>query len=277
MKAGLLTATARAGLGYHANSSKNKKPLSLFQTIHYMPDSIFCPKCGTPNQPDFMYCTSCGFALSAISKPGAEKTPPPYTAPGYNQPVAAAAPAKAASGMPRWLPAVIVIVVLAAIGFLIVNNEQSKKKNGSNTGLTNDNYGQDNTHISDPLKPTDNIKAKDFAGVWRPYESNDQEGDKVKLGDPKDDLFIEVSNGRVAMYSRSEIDEEDRNMDFTCDELVGNTISCIMRNKKHPDEGQASIKLEMQSSKNEMTVTISPQNETEKLIVKVRRLNETGN
>ncbi len=248
-----------------------------------MPDSIFCPKCGTPNRPDFKFCTSCGFDLSNISKGAAEntnpeKTPPPYTAPVQNQPAAVAAPAKAAPGMPRWLPAVIVIVVLAGIGFLILNNEQSKNKNlsGKDSGLTQKDNGTQGDHdIPDITDLSGKIKLKDFAGVWRAYESSDPE--KARLDDPKDDLFIEVSNGRLNMYPRSELDEEDRSLNVTCDELVGNTINCLLKSKENPDGSTASIKLELHSSKNEITFTIISGPSEEKLVVKARKLGEGGN
>lgn len=247
-----------------------------------MPDTLFCPKCGTSNQPDFMFCTSCGFALSTISKrtpenTSSEKTPPPYTAPVQNKPAAVAAPAKAASSLPRWAPAVIVIVVLAGIGFLIWNNEQSKNKNpsGKGSGLTqNENGTQDNNDISAITNPPGKIQVEDFAGVWRVYDSNDPERKKIKLGDPKDDLFIEVSNGQPTIYPRNELDKE-RSTDIDCNEVVGNTINCKAKNK---EDGLAfSLKLELASSKNEMTITIIPEEATETLIIKARRLNETGN
>jgi hypothetical protein len=242
-----------------------------------MQDSIFCPKCGTSNHNDFKFCTSCGFDLSTIGKvapenTGTEKTPPPYTAPVQTKPAPVAAPAKAASAMPRWVAPVIIIVVLAGIGFLIWNNEQSKNKN---PGLTQNDNGIKDGHDISIITDQAKIKLKDFAGVWRAYESSDP---GEKLGDSKDDLFIEVSNGRVTMYARDELDEEDRKMDITCDELVGNAISCMMKSKGNPEGSTATMKLELQPSKNDMTVTITQsQSSEEKLIVKARRLGEGGN
>jgi hypothetical protein len=241
-----------------------------------MPGSIFCPKCGTANQADFKFCISCGFDLSAISKSGpgdtnAEKTPPVYIAPVQSQPVVISTPARAGSAMPRWVPIAILVVVLAGVGYFIWNNEQKKKNAGNDTGLMDKkkgNDGQDTAKITEPFKPADHIKAKDFEGIWRAYETN--ANDQEKLGDPKDDLFVEVHNGRIEIYPRSDKDNEKRSEGMTCDDVVGNTISCL-----NIDHGEtASIKLELSSSKNELTVTISSGEGGRTRIIKARRRDE---
>ena len=121
---------------------------------------------------------------------------------------------------------------------------------------------------------TNLIKAEDFAGVWRVYKSNDSIENKVRLGNPEDDLFIEVNNGDFTIYPRNEKDKE-HSAEFSCNEVVGNTITC--NGKSRTDDSSFKLKLEMNSSKNEITITIIPNEATEMMILQARRYNEPGN
>ncbi len=247
----------------------------------FMSDTIYCPKCGTANQADFMFCTSCGFALSTIGKSTtqntvSEKTPPPYIAPVQNIPVAAASPDKTRKALPPWAAPVIVIVVLAGIGFLIWNNEKNKNSTGKETGmkdLQKDYDKKDKDNINDFTFQDTRVKARDFAGVWRPYESLTADDKGIKLGDPKDDLFIEYTNGRLNLYPREE-QHGERSAEIECGEVIGNMITCQATTRNV--EEQYSIKLELHPSKNEMTISITPASEGDGMVVKARRLNETG-
>src|SRR5262245_39421566 len=133
-----------------------------------MQDVLFCPKCGKPNQPDFKFCTSCGFALSTISKATPENTSPEKisltnVASVQKEPAAVVATAKAGPVLSRQVSTIIAIVILAVIGFLIWNNEQSKNKNtfGNESGLTQNEKKIGGNGIP-VTNPSDYIKVEDF-------------------------------------------------------------------------------------------------------------------
>ncbi len=233
----------------------------------------FCPKCGTSIQPDFIFCVSCGFALSTVRNVTPENTSVESAAPVQNTPMAAEAPKTVTSAKAKVSPItprvqlLIIILLLAGAGFWIWYNE-TQNKNSSATGndLTKKKSGY--TGREDHTIPSF-VKLKEFAGVWRIYESSDARQDHAKPDDPKDDLFIDVVNGTLDIYPREEKDRE-HSATFTCNEVVGNTISCKGISKE--DDEVVSLKLEMQSSKNELWITITPNTLTETMIVKARRV-----
>jgi len=246
-----------------------------------MQDLSFCPKCGTALQPGFQFCASCGFALSTIKQadpgdmtpvtPSQQMTSQEKVSPVPNKPVAAA------TQTPLFSPQVhlaIIILIFAGIGAWIWSMESSKhKKAADSIAVLPDQPGntttQDNKDIPTLTIPSTYLKAEDFAGVWRAYEANNSEENDIRIGNPEDDLFIEVTNGNFVMYPRNEKGKEYSAV-FTCNEVAGNSITC--KGKSRADDSSFTIQLEMQSSKNEMTITIIPDEATEKMILKTRRL-----
>ena len=71
------------------------------------------------------------------------------------------------------------------------------------------------------------------------------------------------------MYSRKENDEEDM-ADVTCNEVVGNTINCTVKNKG--EDSSFSLKMEMEDSKNGIMITVTENGAAENLVLKASRL-----
>lgn len=236
----------------------------------------FCPKCGTSIQPGFMFCASCGFSLSTIRDAAPEITPVESAAPVQNKPMAAEAPKTVTPAKTKTSPItprvqlLIILFLLAGVGFWIWYNEtQNKGSSGKENDFTqkqNGNTGPDD-HTIPPVTNSTDLQLNDFAGVWRIYESSDSKQHNVTTDDPKEDLFIDVVNGTLDMYPREEKGKEHSAI-FTCNEVVGNTINCKGTSKE--DDEVFSLKLEMQSSKNELWITITP-TLTETMILKARR------
>jgi hypothetical protein len=197
---------------------------------------------------------------------------PLETAPQATAPKTATATTKT-SFMPPRVHALVIVLILAGIGVWIGINESS----GKNTSTTNsflpekekDNTGQDDNGITVTRPPANNIQAEDFAGTWRAYEATGYEEDKVRIGNPDDDLIIEVSNGSFKMYSRNDSHDEEK-ADVNCREVVGNTINCYVKDKTDPSG--YNLKMEMEDSKNEMTITIVQEGSTQTLVLKARRV-----
>ena len=236
----------------------------------------FCPKCGTSIQPDFMFCVSCGFSVSTIRNVVPENTSVESAATVQNKLLAAEAhktivPAKAkASPITPRIQLIIIILLLAGVGFWIWYNETYNKDSlgKENDRMQNGNTGQYD-HTIPPVTNLTDVQLKDFAGIWRVYETSESRQDNPRLDNPKEDLFIDVVNGNLDMYPREEKDKE-HSVTFACNEIVGNTINCKGRSKD--DEESFSLKLEMQPSKNELWITITPNTLTETVIAKARRL-----
>lgn len=262
-----------------------------------MANVSYCPKCGAAVKPEFEFCTSCGFALSA-ARDGSTGTnipeqPVPVTPAAPATPVPAATPvtpiptvqpttvspvlaASRPAGAPlfsRQVHIIIIAVILAGLGVWIWSMEKDNGKHAGGidslvTGQDKDNTGQDDTNPP-IVEKTVRLKAEDFAGTWRAYETNNPEETGDELGKPENDLFIEVSNGHFSMYPRSEQGKE-HSAEFTCGEVSGNLITCSGYSKD--DEENFTLKLEMGESKDILTLTISPEKPTEIMILKMRRL-----
>jgi len=260
-----------------------------------MQDLSFCPKCGAPIQPDFQFCTSCGLALSKIKEADPVNTNPlPATgesqqmtsqktsipvqsttvAPVSPGTVAPVNPGTAAPLFSRQVHLGIILVLFAGVGVWIWTMENAKHKS-SYSHTTELPVGEQETPSKDDnnkpsiTMPSAYLKAADFAGTWRAYEANNSEQNEVRLGNPDDDLFIEFNNGQFVLYPRTEKGKE-YSAEFNCTEVAGNMITC--KGKSKSDNETFTLKMEMQPSKNEMTLTIIPDVETELMILKLRRL-----
>lgn len=261
-----------------------------------MANLSFCPKCGAAVKPDFQFCTSCGFALSGavIGDPGSNNPPP--TQPEQSSPAVAAAvtpavpvqpvqstpipqqlqplaAAKSADGPVLFSPQVhilIIAIILAGLGAWIWSMETAnkKEKQGGDTFIT----GKDNNGGNDqypPLIEKNKLKASDFTGTWRAYESNNPEETGDELGKPENDLFIEVDNGHFTIYPRNEKGKEP-SAEFTCGEVSGNRITCSGYSKE--EEDSFTLKMELEDSRDLMTMTIIMNEATESMILKLRKL-----
>jgi hypothetical protein len=86
---------------------------------------VFCPRCGTPHEPDAAFCERCGERLAGeqAATPDAAPSPiPPPPAAGTSSPPPFAAPPPAggdASGRRTWLLAGGVVVVLVAVAAIL--------------------------------------------------------------------------------------------------------------------------------------------------------------
>lgn len=252
----------------------------------------FCPKCGSAVKPEFEFCTTCGFALSGVREGGTgNSTPIPQipepAAVTPAPPVSAATPVPVAQpaikttgsdtrppGVPlfsRQVHIIIIAVILAGLAVWIWSMENQKNKGTKDTGTIISGPGKQTEELTTlpTVEKENRLQAEDFAGTWRAYETNNPEEDKNELGKPENDLFIEVNNGSFSIYPRNEKDKE-HSAEFTCGELTGNTISCSGYSRDEKEN--FSLKMEMQESKNEMTMTISPEKPTEIMIIKMRRL-----
>lgn len=247
-----------------------------------MQDLLFCPKCGASVLPEDQFCTSCGTSLLQFKNPISEPAPVVTTTPVESKPVAIplaspVAKTTAATETPPLHKAMPFVAVLLFVGLGIWNwldNKESKNKNSFDTeSVRNENEDEssssENYNKPNITNPGSFISLNDFAGTWRAYEANNNEENDVKIGNPDDDLFIEVKNGGLDIYPRNEIDKE-RSATITCGQVVGSTISCRGTDKN--DGAVFTIKLELQSSKNEMTISIIPDEPTESLILKARRI-----
>ena len=267
----------------------------------YMENFSFCPKCGAAVQPGDQFCTSCGFSLAQLQSTAVEPTPAPEPAPVATTPVATPAPAPVATPVTVSAPTTVnttaspapmlhkvmpfvAVLLFVALGVYSWWDTNRKKDGGTtDTELTtpategNENTDNNETTNNNSTPFTDvssGIQLKDFAGVWRAYESNNNEENKTELGKPEDDLFIVYKNGNLDIYPREELNKE-HSADITCGDVNGNTVSCSGTSKE--DNKPFMIKLELQSSKKEMTITITPDEPTELMILKLRKLDEAPN
>ncbi len=262
-----------------------------------MENFSFCPKCGAAVQPGDQFCTSCGFSLAQLQSTAVEPTPVPGPAPVATTPVATPAPAPVAVSAPTTVnttasPApmlhkvmpFVAVLLFVALGVYSWWDTNRKKDGGTtDTELTTpategnestDNNESTNNNSTPFTDVSSGIQLKDFAGVWRAYESNNNEENKTELGKPEDDLFIVYKNGNLDIYPREELNKE-HSADITCGDVNGNTVSCSGTSKE--DNKPFMIKLELQSSKKEMTITITPDEPTELMILKLRKLDEEPN
>jgi hypothetical protein len=255
-----------------------------------MQDLLFCPKCGAPIQPEDQFCTSCGASLLPFKQATVESAPVVTTTPVESKPVVQPVAAPLAASVTKTTavtPAPVLHKVLPFIAVLVFvglgfwswyEKKESRKKNSFDTESTSSETTRETPSTEDytndynkptTTNPVSNTTLYDFAGIWRAYEANNNEENDIKIGNPEDDLFIDVKNGSLDIYPRNEIDKE-RTAFITCNEVIGNTITC--RGKEKNEKTGFTIKLELQSSKNEMTITIIPDEPTESLILKARRI-----
>ncbi|MBK6937414.1 MAG: zinc ribbon domain-containing protein [Chitinophagaceae bacterium] len=249
-----------------------------------MENFSFCPKCGAAVQPGDQFCTSCGFSLAQLKNPVAEPSPAPEPPPVQNTPVVKPAitstpvtvntTATTTPMLHKVMPfvAVLLFVALGVYSWWDNNRNKDNYTTGTETTTTNTESEEPATNNSTPFTDVSSgIQLKDFAGVWRAYESNENEENKTELGKPEDDLFIVLKNGTLDIYPREELNKV-HSADITCGDVDGNTVSCSGTDKE--DNKPFLIKLELQSSKKEMTITITPDEPTELMILKLRKLDE---
>ncbi|MBK8952756.1 MAG: zinc ribbon domain-containing protein [Chitinophagaceae bacterium] len=249
-----------------------------------MENFSFCPKCGVAVQPGDQFCTSCGFSLAQLKTPVAEPSPAPEPPPVQSTPVVKPAitstpvtvntTATTTPMLHKVMPfvAVLLFVALGVYSWWDNNRNKDNYTTGTETTTTNTESEEPATNNSTPFTDVSSgIQLKDFAGVWRAYESNNNEENKTELGNPDDDLFIVYKNGTLDIYPREELNKT-HSADITCGDVDGNTVNCSGTSKE--DNKPFLIKLELQSSKKEMTITITPDEPTELMILKLRKLDE---
>lgn len=268
-----------------------------------MANVSFCPKCGAAVKPDFEFCTSCGFALSGAREEGQNgnspqpsqteqsSTPPASAAtpaqpaqsvqpvqpvqatpiPQHTQPLAMAKPADGPALFSRQVHIIIIALILAGLGAWIWSMESANKKgvNGGDVVINDKDHNTGGDDKYPPILEKNKLQASDFAGTWRAYESNNPEETGDELGKPENDLFVEVDNGRFTIYPRNEIGKEP-SAQFTCGEVSGNLVTCSGYSKD--DEDTFTLKMELEDSKDVMTMTIIMNQATETMILKLRRL-----
>ena len=78
----------------------------------------YCPRCGSQNPDDAMYCIRCGFPLTQpVNQPAAQQ--PPVSPPPYPQPPSAGGKKRGRKSVPIIGAALAVIVVVAALFFVL--------------------------------------------------------------------------------------------------------------------------------------------------------------
>ena len=250
-----------------------------------MENFSFCPKCGAAVQPGDQFCTSCGFSLAQLKSTPVEPapavaepvpvlntpvaTPPTTTTPAIEYPAQKPVPM-----LHKVMPfvAVLLFVALGVYSWWDNNRNKDNYTTGTETTTPDTESEEPATNNSSPFTDVSSgIQLKDFAGVWRAYESNDNQENKTELGNPDDDLFIVYKNGTLDIYPREELNKV-HSADITCGDVDGNTVNCSGTSKE--DNKPFLIKLELQSSKKEMTITITPDEPTELMILKLRKLDE---
>lgn len=106
-----------------------------------------------------------------------------------------------------------------------------------------------------------------YVGEWKLLESNETGEWKTEPHDPDDDLFIELTDGQLVMYPRSQPTEK---MKPACNQPVGPVLSCRLQQS---ETGKwATITLELSTDGQHLTFSFLPDEETEKMMVKLERI-----
>jgi hypothetical protein len=239
-----------------------------------MPDLHFCPGCGAAIQPDDLFCTACGFALSAIKKSDVQTS---AVVSKEKETIIKPVPSKRNTGNnpnSKYLPLVILVIVGAFTGLYFW--EKSKEKtdgklpvNKVNPITIVDSPKKDNKTIIPDTKLPGSFSIEDYTGEWQLYESNKSGDMQPEEGRAEDDLIIEKENGRLILYPRGRADQQ-MSTDMSCNQPVGHVLSC--RAKDEHEGTMATITLELSLAKDDLTLTFIPDEPTEKMIAKLRRI-----
>jgi len=232
------------------------------QALHY------CPGCGTEIQPDDQFCTACGFPLSSDGKVEAKET---SSITGEQQVPVVSGPAKQATAS-RFLPLIILLVAGAIVGIYFWQKNNDKSKTGvpeknENTVAVPDTAKKDNPITVTPLPGSYSLD--DYTGEWQIFESNQSGEMQPEESRSEEDLIIVNEKGRLFIYPRSK-PEEKYSSDMNCGVPLGHVLTCRVKDKS--DGSLLTLTLELSQAKDDLTISAIPDEPTEKMVVKLRKI-----
>lgn len=264
----------------------------------------FCPNCGTKLVSGDVFCPSCGLRLEL--KPEPLQNPATWTSGDPTRPVTpipdvwiGSLPEKSASPIPptqplpeepliepmssldatpmlvrnanppkpsiipKFLMMGIVVVVFLG-GWYWWYNKTSVEK--PQLPLNSDQKPQ----LAPAPEASKGFQLADFDGVWRAYWANSSQQQDIRIGNPDDDLFIEVRGSELKIYPRSNT-SGGADLETTCSSLVGHEITCETWEKTSPDT-KYRLKLVLSDDKTDLQITELPDMPTEPVILKCKRV-----
>lgn len=259
----------------------------------------FCPQCGTKLQSGDAFCPSCGSRLvveppqpiANLYDAPSQRTRPlapeaemkiealadrdfvtvPPTQPLPAEPIEeeggpqpSLVRSNKTNAFPKILVVGLVVLLAGAGGWYWWKNIAPEPVTQTPTNVL------ENPQSVLPVTGSSGIKLADFDGVWRSYWANSSQEQEIRIGNPEDDLFIEVRGNDLKMYPRSnKVGGAD--LGTTCGTMDGRQITCETWEKASPGT-KYRLKLELSSDKTDLKVTEIPDIATEPVIIKCKRV-----
>jgi len=257
----------------------------------------FCPNCGTKLVLGDVFCPSCGTPLTAshgssswaTGEPTRPVTPapdagaealvegsissiPPTQPHSYDQqarPEIAPALGRATIKpqtftLPKYLILGVLVLLVFFAGWYWWSNKASGEKQQQPL------FSDEETQTTPKQETPKDVQISDFDGVWRAYWANSSQQQEIRIGNPDDDLFVEVRGSGLKIYPRSNTSAGE-DLETTCSSLTGREITCETWEKTSPDT-KYRLRLTLSDDKTDLEITEIPNIATEPIILKCRRV-----